>query len=243
MQMKVVSTGSKGNCIVLEHNNQIILLDCGVPIKDILEAVNFNPSKIEAVLVSHSHCDHASSAKKLTEMFIEVVMAKQTAFELDIPENTPTLSLVDSDSQLNFGDWIIKSFELEHDAYNIGFIIYNRVLNCKIVYVSDTGFIRYTVPDTDILIVEANFIDDLLDEYEDNSEQRMRIKKNHMSLSRLCSYIRKIDSYFLKHIVLVHLSSKNSDEQRMADEMAKFTNTHTIIAKQGMNVNFEKGGI
>jgi len=243
MQMTVVSTGSKGNCILLEHERRIIILDCGVPIKDIMEAVKFNTINIDACLVSHSHCDHSSSAKKLTEMFIEVVMPKQTAFDLNIPENSATLHLIDTSDlyqQFTFGDWFVKGFELEHDVYNVGYIIYNRMAMQKIVYISDTGFIRHVIPDADILIVEANFIDDLLTENEDNNEQLIRIKKSHMGLSRLCSYVNKISKHWLKHIVLVHLSEKNADEQTMADEVAKVTSVHTIIAKDGMKVSLDK---
>jgi phosphoribosyl 1,2-cyclic phosphodiesterase len=61
-----------------------------------------------------------------------------------------------------------------------------------------------------------------------------------MGLSRLCSYVNKISKHWLKHIVLVHLSEKNADEQTMADEVSNATSVHTMVAKDGMVVSLDR---
>ena len=54
MRITTISTGSKGNCYVVESNNQYIILDVGLP----FEQITGNPafpkfSKINFVFVSH----------------------------------------------------------------------------------------------------------------------------------------------------------------------------------------------
>lgn len=55
MKLKVLSSGSIGNCYLLECNNEILILDCGIPIKDIKIGLDFNLGGIQGVLVTHAH--------------------------------------------------------------------------------------------------------------------------------------------------------------------------------------------
>ena len=44
MKLKVINSGSSGNCYYIEHENQILLLDAGIPIMDIKKGIDFNNS-------------------------------------------------------------------------------------------------------------------------------------------------------------------------------------------------------
>lgn len=54
-KLKVISSGSVGNSYILECENETLLLELGVPWKDIIKALNFNLGKVVGVCVSHSH--------------------------------------------------------------------------------------------------------------------------------------------------------------------------------------------
>lgn len=56
LMLKVVSSGSQGNCMVLEtENKEILLIDLGVKVSEIKRMINYRVSDIIACLVSHKH--------------------------------------------------------------------------------------------------------------------------------------------------------------------------------------------
>ncbi len=55
MLLKCTSTGSSGNNYWIEHNNQIILLDAGVPIADIKKSIDYRVGDVVGCLVTHHH--------------------------------------------------------------------------------------------------------------------------------------------------------------------------------------------
>jgi len=56
MNVKCLGTGSHGNCYALtDSEGHILLLDCGINIKEIKIGIDFQVSKIVGCLVTHSH--------------------------------------------------------------------------------------------------------------------------------------------------------------------------------------------
>ena len=55
MRLSCCGSGSSGNSYVLESDSEILIVDAGISIKDVMPIINFNISKISGVLVTHSH--------------------------------------------------------------------------------------------------------------------------------------------------------------------------------------------
>lgn len=55
MLLKVGATGSSGNAYFLEYNGKILLLDAGIPIKEIKKHIGFRVGDIQAALITHEH--------------------------------------------------------------------------------------------------------------------------------------------------------------------------------------------
>lgn len=55
MRLRVLSSGSQGNCYLLEADTETLILDCGIPIKDIKIGLDFDLRRVSGVLVTHSH--------------------------------------------------------------------------------------------------------------------------------------------------------------------------------------------
>lgn len=53
--IKTLSSGSHGNCYILECGNEQLLIELGISWKDILRGLNYNLTKVRACLVSHQH--------------------------------------------------------------------------------------------------------------------------------------------------------------------------------------------
>lgn len=55
MLIKVIGSGSSGNGYALISGEDILLLECGVPAKEMLKAIDYQASKISGCLLSHEH--------------------------------------------------------------------------------------------------------------------------------------------------------------------------------------------
>ena len=141
LKFQCLGTGSKGNCYILEMDSGTLIIDCGVSIKKIKQALNYNISNVAGVIVSHWHKDHFKSLKDLECMGLRTF--------------TPN-----KDERIGkfLGKFYIDRFELPHDeTENYGFYI--KVGGKTILYLTDFEYCKYRF-DTlkpDYIFVECNY--------------------------------------------------------------------------------------
>ena len=58
MILKVIGSGSKGNCYILENKTEVLILECGVHFDEVKEAMNYDLQKVCGILITHEHKDH-----------------------------------------------------------------------------------------------------------------------------------------------------------------------------------------
>lgn len=63
LKLHILASGSRGNASVIEDadTGRAVLIDCGISKKDFMARcaeADFNPARIEAILVTHEHTDH-----------------------------------------------------------------------------------------------------------------------------------------------------------------------------------------
>ncbi|WP_249961578.1 MBL fold metallo-hydrolase, partial [Histophilus somni] len=84
IDIKVFGSGSSGNCYLANINKTKILLEAGIPFKQIQKGMMFKVSNIDACLVTHEHLDHAKSAKDLIKNGVDCYMTQGTAEALKL---------------------------------------------------------------------------------------------------------------------------------------------------------------
>lgn len=56
MKLKVLGSGSNANCYLLQSNSgETLIIECGVHLKEIKKALNFNMRNVVGCLISHEH--------------------------------------------------------------------------------------------------------------------------------------------------------------------------------------------
>lgn len=55
MNLKCISTGSKGNCYILSNEKESLVIEAGASYEKILRGLNYNVKDVVGVVVSHSH--------------------------------------------------------------------------------------------------------------------------------------------------------------------------------------------
>lgn len=235
MNLKVIGSSSKGNCILIQNNGKYVMLDCGMPFEKVLKAVDFKVSDIDFCFACHRHSDHISAIDDVNKAFIPIYSSA------DVKETYPFVNVcpIGDEPIKCVGEYGFKSFELQHDEHNIGLILKHFPTDRIIAYICDTGFVKAMPIGVSILIIECNYINAML-HVPEMEERYVRVKETHMSLERLESYLKKIDRSKLTHIILVHLSDRNADEAFMVKSISDLTGVQVTAASNGKNINLDE---
>lgn len=238
MRLQPIASSSSGNCYFLKGKNDSLLLECGLPLKKIKKALDFKLTDIRGCLVSHSHKDHSFCAKDIMGSAIDLYTGKDTAKELGL--SGYRLRVIDSLKQFRVGEFNILPFPIQHDVPGFGFLIANEMTGEKLVYATDTFYVRNRFQRVNYFLVECNYCLDILkanvaaglvDEALKN-----RILQSHFSLANLKDFLIANVTSDTRKIVLIHLSDDNSNAARMQREIEELTRVETVVADPGMEI-------
>jgi phosphoribosyl 1,2-cyclic phosphodiesterase len=243
MKLKVLGSSSKGNCYLLTSETGSLLLECGLPFKDIQKGLEFDFKNICGCLVSHEHKDHSKAVKEVTLAGIECFMSMGTLKTMEHLK-THRLMPVISGLQFDVSDFTILPFDTEHDcAQPLGFLIQYRPTGEKLLFATDTFYLHNRFQGLNYIMVECNYIKDILDAniaagLIDEAMKR-RLLESHFSLDHVKEFLAANDLSQVRQIVLLHLSDGNSDEVRMRREILEQTGIMPQIAAPGLEVSLD----
>ena len=231
MQIKSIASSSKGNCYIVDDGRTKILIECGIEYKEIQKALNFGISSIDGVLVSHPHKDHCRSVKDMIKAGIDVYLSEVAIEEIGISGHR--INAIYSKKQFSIGTFIVLPFELQHDVFNLGFLLANQAGD-KLLYATDTYYIRYKFHGLTHIMVECNYSLDILKRNVDAGtvpkELKTRILKSHFSLENVKQFLRANDLSKVQEIWLLHLSDGNSNAERFKREIQELTGKMVFVA-------------
>ena len=98
MKFTVLGSGSTGNSVLIATEKTQVLVDAGMSAKQILErvaAVNEDSAKLDAILITHEHGDHAGGLRvlRIASSFAESSLTDATRSKICfalIPASTKT---------------------------------------------------------------------------------------------------------------------------------------------------------
>ena len=230
-----LASGSKGNCYRVTDGSTPLLLECGIGINNILRNLKFGVSSLAGCLVSHGHKDHAKAVKDLMKFGIDIYLSQGTADEISgLDPWRHRLHIIKAKQQFRIGTWEILPFETQHDAQEpLGFLLANQDGE-RLLYATDTYFIRYRFRGLTHIAVECNYSLDILKRNVEAGavpkELKSRILKSHFSLENVKEFLKANDLSKVQEIWLLHLSEQNSCEKRFKEEVQKITGKPTYIA-------------
>ncbi|OZV12295.1 MBL fold metallo-hydrolase [Tissierella sp. P1] len=239
MKLKVLASGSKGNCYILETLAGTLILECGISWKEILLGLNYDISRVIGCLVSHEHKDHSRAIEDVMNAGIDVWTSQGTIEALGIKHYR--LKPIKDKDRLLMGDMTILPFEVQHDAKEpLGFLIRNRPTGENLLFITDSYYSKYKFKDLKYIMVECNYIKETLDENIENGyiDQAMkpRLLQSHFSLENVKEFLKTNDLSQCREIVLLHLSDRNSDSEQMMREIREVTGITPKVATRGLEV-------
>lgn len=241
MELKVIGTGSTGNCYILENANSALIIEAGVSFKEVKKAIDFNISKIVGVLVSHLHKDHSGYIKDYQRAGINVYMSTETFKGSNL--NAIFTPIIESLKSFEIGNFKIMPFDLVHDVPCFGFQIDHPEIG-RLVFITDTKYSPYIFSNVEHWLIECNHSRQILEEKIINDEIHPslmdRITENHISLETLIEIFESNDLTFTRNIVLIHGSESNSHNEHFKQKVISTTGKPTFIAKKGLKLNLKK---
>lgn len=228
MDIKVIASGSSGNAYLIGDGHTLLLLDAGIPFKRIQIGCGFRTSTIDACLVTHRHGDHAAAIPKLIERGITVYSNTDVA---EFYEGVQELAAL---REYTVGTFRVLPFEAEHDVPCYGYQVTSEETGEKLVYITDSAYVRYTFAGLTHIMIEANYDEDImLGNVRDEKipfSLAERVAGTHMSIDTLIDLLRANDMTKVRQIYLLHLSDNNSDAEWFKKLVQQETGAEVYIA-------------
>lgn len=215
MKLKCIETGSSGNCYTLTSDSgETLILDCGIPIKEIKKGLNWNVKDVVGVLCTHKHLDHSKSVKDFEAM--------------GIPVFAPYISK--KSMKIGNGDFRVQAFDLttidgswthtnadgsECPCY--GFLITHPEM-VRMLYITDCEVVKWKFKDINHILLGVNYDKDLIDR---GTSKANHVFRGHLSIDTACDFVKANYSDSLQNVIMCHLSSENSDSDSFIEKMEK----------------------
>lgn len=192
MNYKIISSGSKGNCVIIND----VMIDCGVAfskIKDELYDVKY-------LLLTHSHGDHLKlqTLMNIMEKFPRI----QIIGNHEIHQSFKCCNHVaNSDYDIETDDYIFTPFECVHDVLTYGYVW--EFEGEKIIYATDTSSLEHAPKiKYDWFFLESN--------HDEEKLEKVRNQK-HGRYSPYLSGKRHLSTQQARTFYYLHRSNQNAE--------------------------------
>lgn len=246
IRFTVLGSGSTGNAVLISTEKTNILVDAGLSAREILRrlaAVGVDHGKLDAILITHEHSDHAGGLRILLGTIgcpVYISRATQDSYywtrktsgdgeseglkrRYALRDRTVE---IESDNEFRIGDIDFDPFSIPHDAAdNFGFIAKHD--GVRIATLMDFGHVTRSIKEKlrncDAIVIESNHSRDMLRAcpvYSWALKQRILSRTGHLSNEDLCEWLTNDFDGSARNIVLAHLSQR-ANEPHLALLMAK----------------------
>jgi phosphoribosyl 1,2-cyclic phosphodiesterase len=232
IEITSLASSSKGNCYRITDGCTPLLLECGIRYKDIQRGLDFKMSQIAGCLITHEHKDHCAAAVDVMKAGIDCYMSEGTAKAINIGNHR--INIIQANNKFTIGTWTILPFDVQHDVSEpLGFLLVNQSGD-KLVFATDTYYIKYRFAGLTHIMIECNYSLDILDENIEKGSipamMKRRLMTSHFSLENVKEFLKANDLSKVREIWLLHLSDGNSDEARFKREIQGLTGKVVYIA-------------
>lgn len=235
MNLRCLGSGSSGNCYLLSSETETLILDCGLPIREIKKGLDWDISKVVGVLCSHVHTDHSKAVKDFENMGIHVFSHKD--MEIDFEGEH------EERKHIRYGSFDINAFALtdkngkfmhtnndgsECPCY--GFLIEHEEMG-KLLYATDTCYVKWIFKELNHIIIGCDYqMKFLMEKYKNVENERLKkhlitkaqrehILKGHMELETVKDFIKANNSNALRTVILCHLSQDSANPEECLSEV------------------------
>jgi phosphoribosyl 1,2-cyclic phosphodiesterase len=246
MKFTVLGSGSTGNAVFIRAGETRVLVDAGMSARETvrrLALVGEDPLKLDGIIITHEHGDHAGGLRVLLKSLDCPVYISGQTREAYIRERHHNSSdeprkradilrdrteEIESSKDFKIGAIDFHPFTIPHDAVdNFGFTATHA--GVCVATLMDFGHITTLITERlrgcAAIIIESNHSRDMLkacEVYPWELKQRILSRTGHLSNEDIADWLREGFDGTARHIVLAHLSQRanNPYVAKISAEMA-----------------------
>lgn len=219
LSLCVLASGSRGNAIHLSWGDTAVLIDAGLPGREIerrMRARQLEPEALSALVVTHEHADHLQGVGVMARRFrLPVYISRATAQAAPRLGPIAELRHFACGRPFEIDRLRLSPFALSHDAVDpAGFTVQCGALKAGIA--TDLGvvthLVRHHLQRCHLLVLESNHDPELLmsGPYPWPLKQRVRGRTGHLSNGEARDLLVELRHEGLRHVILAHLSEVNN---------------------------------
>jgi phosphoribosyl 1,2-cyclic phosphodiesterase len=231
VKITVLASGSSGNGYLLENDNSCLIIEAGVKLKEIKQALDYNMGKICGCIVTHEHKDHCGYIKEYIKNGIKCYMSGGTASAINI--DSPYIKKIIPKCVFNVGEYKVLPFNTKHDCSEpVGYLINNAECG-NILFATDTYYLPNKFKNLNHILIECNYSAELLEE-DLPKNRKKRLLTSHLSLETCIDALQANDLSKVQNVVLIHLSNNHSNATEFKERVESETGIPTTIAEKGV---------
>ena len=218
--MKAVSfaSGSKGNAYCVIDEEQVLLVDCGLCIRELkrrAESIGISLDDIAGVVLTHDHDDHIKGLKAFCRMFPDkpifanLMTAEAVSARCCVPEDA--FLVFENAQPFQVGPFDVTPFSIPHDTPDpVGYVV--KAGDETYFHATDIGTpldsIGVHLSEANIATLESNHDIELLfrSGRPPSLIQRISGPRGHLSNDQASELIVKFATGKLRSLALAHLS-------------------------------------
>lgn len=217
MKLKCIATGSTGNCYLLTSDSgETLILDCGIPIKEIKKGLNWNVRNVVGCIVSHIHSDHSKSVKDFENMGIPVCKPYEALLMNQFLANSYFTVRIFDLTTID-GSWTHTNAD-GTPCPIYGFLITHKEMG-RMLYITDCEVVKWKFKSINHILLGVNYDKDLID--NEDSAKVNHVYRGHMSIDTACDFVKENNSKDLQNVIMCHLSKNNADKDLFIEKMKK----------------------
>jgi phosphoribosyl 1,2-cyclic phosphodiesterase len=227
----VLGSGSGGNCTLLHHGRDAIMIDAGFSAREtaarMLQA-GVAGLHVLAILVTHEHADHVKGLRVCASKLNAPIFAtaKCADFLRTKDSRLPRFSTFAPGGRFAVGEFTVCPFSISHDAEDpVAFTI--QCQHKRIAVATDIGYIsasvEYGLRSCNALVLESNHDLNMLAKSDRpwSLKQRIMGMQGHLSNDSVEQLLRKVLAPETENLILAHISRECNTPDCVKDNALK----------------------
>lgn len=214
-------SGSSGNSMFVSSGNARILVDAGLPGKNIenaLKEIGQSPAELDAIFVTHEHSDHIKGVGVLSRRYNIPIYANEATWKAMEPSlgniKEHNIKLIRQES-IAIKDLDVVAYDIPHDSVLAqGYAVYQGKKQVSIA--TDLGHfseeVKKNIENANVILIESNHDVEMLKfgPYPYNLKRRILSDIGHLSNEDCGKAIVDLIKDDRKRVILGHLSNTNN---------------------------------
>lgn len=233
-KLTCISTGSIGNCFILNCNGEKLILELGIKWRSVLRALDYKLEDVVACVCTHQHQDHIKSVPNALSYGLQVYSSS------DVASIYPRVKIIYPMTRIPIGNYKVMALPVPHgdcDCFSYHITLPDGQ---TLLFATDAQTLPYKISNVNNLIVECNYANELIVDHLCGGKDVRSSFNSHMELSETIKVINRLKSPSMNNLILIHLSESNASDELFKKRIWQECGVRAKIAEKNSVFDLQK---